>query len=45
MIETSSGSDGDSNLITLCAGCHAQLHASRSENIGEGNERNHKHMR
>jgi hypothetical protein len=23
---------GDSNLITLCPGCHAQLHGSRSEN-------------
>jgi 5-methylcytosine-specific restriction endonuclease McrA len=26
------GSDEDSNLITLCAGCHAELHGSRSEN-------------
>jgi hypothetical protein len=26
------GSDEDSNLIRLCAGCHAPLHGSRSEN-------------
>jgi len=28
------GSDDDSNLITLCAGCHAQLHGSRNANCG-----------
>jgi 5-methylcytosine-specific restriction endonuclease McrA len=26
-----SGSDGEQNLITLCAGCHAQLHRGTSE--------------
>jgi 5-methylcytosine-specific restriction endonuclease McrA len=26
------GSDEDSNLITLCAGCHEQLHGGHSEN-------------
>jgi 5-methylcytosine-specific restriction endonuclease McrA len=31
-LRSQQGSDEDSNLITLCAECHAQLHGSRSEN-------------
>jgi 5-methylcytosine-specific restriction endonuclease McrA len=31
-LRSQQGSDEDFNLITLCAGCHAQLHGSRSEN-------------
>ena len=31
-LRSQQGSDEDSNLITLCAGCHARLHGSRSEN-------------
>ena len=31
-LRSQQGSDEDSNLITLCAECHAQLHASRSAN-------------
>jgi len=26
------GADEDSNLITLCAGCHERVHSSNSEN-------------
>jgi 5-methylcytosine-specific restriction endonuclease McrA len=31
-LRSQQGSDEDSNLITLCAGCQAQLHGSHTEN-------------
>jgi 5-methylcytosine-specific restriction endonuclease McrA len=38
-LRSQQGSDEDSNLITLCAECHAQLHGSRSEIIGQRDDK------
>ena len=38
-LRSQQGSDEESNLITLCAGCHAQLHGGRSENHRLGNDK------